>query len=163
MDRHEQDRRVSVERVLSSISVVDIPIQDHHPLDALAALCVASRDHDIVEDAVAHAFVAQGMVAGRAHIRENALDPAGHDRIDRGHHPARGEQCDLIRVDAGPRTRSGFTAAGLADLLDPRDVFPCVIQGDVVNRRFIGANPVELFPESCKIDQVLGAHRESKV
>jgi hypothetical protein len=91
VEGEKEHRGVVVEQVLGAVAVVDVPVDDHHPLDPVPALQVARRHRDVVEQAEAHRPVGLGVVTGRAHAGEPVVDLAGHDRVNQGEHPAGGQ------------------------------------------------------------------------
>ena len=65
-----QHAGIAREDVLRAVAVVDVPIDDQHPLEAVAGAQVGGTDGDVVEEAEAHGAIALGVVAGRADERE---------------------------------------------------------------------------------------------
>ncbi len=53
--------------------MVDVPVEDRHPLDAEHFLRVAGGDRGVVEEAETHRPVGGGVVAGRPDQREQAV------------------------------------------------------------------------------------------
>ena len=62
--------------------MVDVEIDDRHPLGAVLLLCVTRRDCRAVEQAEAHRLCGLGVVPGRAHGYESVRHLAGHDLVD---------------------------------------------------------------------------------
>jgi hypothetical protein len=83
--------------------VVDVPVEDRHPPDAVDALGDPGGDRVGVEQAEAHRGVADGVVAGRAGEHERVVAPAVEDRRDGFEVPTDGEQRGLERARADPR------------------------------------------------------------
>ena len=81
MRAEEEHRAVGIENILRAVAVMDVPIGDQHPPDAMLALSVARRDRDGVEDAEAHAAHRRGMMARRPADGNGIGNPLLDDRI----------------------------------------------------------------------------------
>ena len=63
VQRDVEDARVVPEDVLRAVAVVDVPVEDRHPLEPMLRLRRAGRDRDVVEQAEAHRPVGRRVVA----------------------------------------------------------------------------------------------------
>ena len=118
-----KDGVILFEGMLGSVAVMDVEIDNAHPFDLPLHLKVARGDGHVVEVAKAHGLPLFGMVAGRAHSAKGVVDLPGHEHAGGLDHPARGQQCGLIGVDAHLVVRVIERAvAGEADLFKPADV-----------------------------------------
>ncbi len=152
-------RGVLFENVLGAVAVVDVGVNDAHPLDAVLHLQVAGGDGDIVEVAKPHGLVPLGMVAGRTDGAERVVQLTFHD-------PPGGVQY------APHRQISGFVSvhahlvvgivegavSGQTDLLEATDVFGVV---DGFNPLEVGTNrrnEGQLVQQSGFLDAVV--HRD---
>ena len=122
MQGDEEDIRVVVEDLVRAVPVVDIPIDDRDPREAVRALGVARGDGDVVEDAEAHPAIGRGMMAGWAHQRVGVLDRPRQGRIDRRDRPARRERGDRIAIRAHRRADARIAAPGRRDRAHVLDV-----------------------------------------
>ena len=77
----EQHRRVLLECMLSAVAVMNVPVQDHDLVQAVARLQVARQDGYVVQDAEAHGLVILCMVAGRSHQGEAVADFSVHHTV----------------------------------------------------------------------------------
>ena len=113
MDRDEEDAVVAAEDRLGAVAVVDVEIDDGHPLQPELRLRVARRDGDVVDEAESHRPVGERMVAGRPAERETAAV----DRLER--EPRREER----RVEARrPGRCVGIEQRVLLEPVQPLDV-----------------------------------------
>ena len=64
--------------------MMHIPIDDEHPLDAMASLRVPGGQGDIIQDAKAHPAVGAGVMPRGAHRAKGIGNPTSHDRIHCG-------------------------------------------------------------------------------
>ena len=78
--------RVSGEDRGAAVALVHVQIQDHDALQAPALLSVASADRQVIEDAVARAGAAVGVVRAPRHVPGQA--PAAPGGPQRRHRPA---------------------------------------------------------------------------
>ncbi len=121
VQRDRQHRRIGPEAVLGAVAVVDIPVDDRHPVESAYAPQVRGGQRRIGEHAVAAAAGRPGVVARRAYQCVRVVDGAVDDRVDGLDAAASGQRRDLVgaaserrgsaRVAAGP-------GAGGADRLD---------------------------------------------
>jgi len=72
MERAEEHPGLVVERRLGAVPVMDVPVDDRHPLQA-GDEQLARRDGDVVEEAEPHRPVGRRMVTRRAHERERSV------------------------------------------------------------------------------------------
>ena len=87
-----QHALVTGDDVFGAVAVVDIEVDDRHPLQAMHAQRMARRDGHVVEEAEAHRRVAGGVVARRAHRAEGGLGAAGQHVVGGRHRGAGGAQ-----------------------------------------------------------------------
>jgi hypothetical protein len=80
VERDEQDRVVVAEDRLGAVAVVDVEIDDRHPLQPEPPLRRPGRDRDVVEEAEAHRPASERVMAGRPDEREAAAERG----LDRG-------------------------------------------------------------------------------
>src|SRR6185312_7130101 len=80
MERYEQHVRILVERVLRSVAVVYVPVDDRDARHAARA-CSRSCKRDVVEQTEAHAGIRHGVVAGRTGERDAALPGARSEQL----------------------------------------------------------------------------------
>ena len=66
VERDEEHGRVVAEDLLGAVSVVDVPVDDRHALEAELGLGVAGGDRDVVEEAEPHRRVRPRMVSRAA-------------------------------------------------------------------------------------------------
>ena len=69
VDRDEQHARIGVEDLVGPVAVVDVPVEDQHPLGAVRVARPPRGDRDVVEEAEAHRLRGLRVVAGRAQRR----------------------------------------------------------------------------------------------
>jgi hypothetical protein len=98
VQRCVENRVVARECVLRAVPVVDVEVDDRHPLHAVLHLHVPCRDRDVVHEAEAHRAARRSVMAGRSHERERA----GLRRFDRA---ARSQQASLPARLRGDRVR----------------------------------------------------------
>ena len=122
MHRDGQDGRVAPERELGAVPVVDVPVDDRHPLEPTRLPRVHRRQSHVSEDAGAAPAIGLGMVARRADERVGVVDRAVQDGVHCGKAPAHGERRDLEGPAAERRGLAGVTAACIARRADPFDV-----------------------------------------
>ena len=79
--------RVVVEDVLGAVAVVDVPVDDRHPLTVGGQL--RGADRGVVEQAEPHRPVGEGVMPGRPGRRERDLALPRPQRGDRSEHAAR--------------------------------------------------------------------------
>ena len=84
--------------MLRAVPVMDVEIDDRHPLGAVRRLGVARGDRGVVEEAEAHRVRGFGVMARRAGCDKGVANLAAHDLID-------GED------RAAGRSQRGFVAA----------------------------------------------------
>ncbi|KGX96322.1 hypothetical protein Y023_5101 [Burkholderia pseudomallei A79D] len=122
VQRHEQYRRIVVERLLRAVAVMHVPVDDRHPLDAVRGLRMARRDRDVVVVAVAHREIGARMVARRPDQRIRLPKRPRHHRIDSRARGARREPRDVFgrraarRVVAEPHHLLARHRASLGEL-----------------------------------------------
>jgi hypothetical protein len=121
VNRGEQDPVGIVEGVLGAVAVVDVPIDDQHPLQT-AIERVGGGDGDGVEEAEAHPPDRGGVVPRRAGQHESAPRPAVKRRVDGGDTGPGGEGggIDRARGDSGIGIEPATPARG--KLAHPGDV-----------------------------------------
>ncbi len=123
----EQDRWVGIKRVLRPIPVVNVPVDDRHPLCPMTPLGMARRDRDVCVDAEPHAPVRHRVVTWRPHQRKRMVNGSPHHRIDGGHHAADRQPGDRLAIPAHRRPHPRI-ATGLADIGHSLHVVRGVIQ-----------------------------------
>ena len=89
MQRDVEHRRVLPEDRLRAVPVVDVPVDDRHPLRPELCLRRAGGDRDVVEEAEAHRAVGGRVMAGRPDDRERTA----RGRLDRR---ARGKEGGVV-------------------------------------------------------------------
>ena len=126
MERQVEDAGVVPEDVLRPVPVVDVPVENRHPLEPVLRLRRPGRDRGVVEEAEAHRAVGRRVMAGRP----DECEPADPGRLDRR---ARGEQ---RRLEAGRRGGRVAVQPRLGvDRADARDVLGRVAALDLLDRR----------------------------
>src|SRR6476659_6398597 len=93
----EKHRAVVIKNVLRTVSVVDVPIGDQNPLDAVLALGVAGRDGDIIENTKTHPLIRTGVMARWTHGSERVDGFLLEHRIHGIHQPACGTKRHIPR------------------------------------------------------------------
>ncbi len=152
-----QHAGVVVEGVLGAVAVVDVPVDDRDPLEAVDGAHVLDRDRDVGEDAEAAAFVALGVVAGRPVQRVGVVDVAVPDRLDRLDHAARRERADAVAAGAEGRQFAAVAAAFLAFALDPREVLGGVDAEDLLLGRLAPVERGHLAEQAGDVEDVAQA------
>jgi hypothetical protein len=95
VDADVQNGRIIFEDVLCTVTMVDIPIEDGNPLDAMLMPGMACPDGHAVEEAKSHGFVPLGMVSGRPNGAERGARLAREYGIDRSHNTSGCEQSGI--------------------------------------------------------------------
>ena len=80
MQRDEEDAVIRAEDRVGPVAVMDVVVDDRDALEAERALRSSGRDRDVVEEAEAHHPLLQGVMSGRAHEGEAAVERS----LDRG-------------------------------------------------------------------------------
>ena len=103
--RHVQDARVVVEDVLGAVAVVDVPVDDRHPLTVGGQL--RGADRGVVEQAEPHRPVGEGVMPGRPGRRERdvALARRGGRRSKPAPRPQHGGRWRTSRTTPSCRGR----------------------------------------------------------
>ena len=99
------------EDLLGAVAVVDVPVEDQHPLGAARGDRVPGGDGDVVEQAEAHRAVALGVVAGRAQAAERRPRLAGEQPL--------GRVAPRRRRRAAPRRRTRREATVSMSIMPP--------------------------------------------
>ena len=120
--------------------MMDVPVEDEDTIRAMDTLRLSRRDDGIVEDAESHPLVRHGVVTGRSHQGVRRVDSTGHDSVDRGDRPTRGESRDAISASSDRSARASVPAVGLRDLGHPREILRRVVDGQLLVG---GANRVD--------------------
>jgi hypothetical protein len=115
MQRDGQDGRVVVEGRFRAVAVVDVPVDDGHALEPAGLPRMVRRDRGVAEQAEAHAHVADGVVAGRAHEGEGVADRPVEDGVDGRDDAARREERHLVGPAAERRRAVAPVSARRAD------------------------------------------------
>ena len=158
MDRAEEHLIRLVEGVLCAIAVVDVPIDDQHPVQAVIER-VRGGDRHRIEQAESHAPGRGGMVPRGSGEDETTLRPAVERRVDGGDACPGGERGDVDRAwtDGGIGVQPAAALGGkfpyardIARIVDARQ--------DVVGRggeRDIGATAeqIEAFQRCLDRDE----------
>src|SRR5262245_14808225 len=97
VNAQEENTRVVVEDVLRAVAVVDVPVDDEHPLNPVYFLGVAGSQGDVVEEAEAHRVRRRGMMPGWADEAERDWIRPGKNRTGRGTTRPGGREADPIR------------------------------------------------------------------
>src|SRR5690349_22914089 len=82
MHRHEMDVGLVLDERLSSVAVMDIPIDDENPAESVLFARIVRGDRDVAEQAEPHCSIVDGVVSRRADRRETALVDSAHREID---------------------------------------------------------------------------------
>ena len=98
MQRDEENGVVVLEDRLRPVAVVDVPVEDRHPLDAELRLRPPRRDRNVVEEAEPHRAVPQGVVPRGTDDGETATP----DRLDGS---AGGQQSRFVARRRADRVR----------------------------------------------------------
>ena len=99
MCRGIEQALVALERRLRAVAVMDVEIDDRHPLKAMHLARAQRADRGVVEQAKPHRPLGLGMMPRRADRAERVVRLFCDDRIYRGHDRAGGMQ------RSGPRSR----------------------------------------------------------
>ncbi len=102
--------------------MVDIEVDDGDAFKAAAAVGVAGGDRHVVEDAEPHRLTIGGMVAGRSHETERALDLAVEDGLRGGEATAGGAEGGVVGAGGDEGVGVGPGAALRRHLADAADV-----------------------------------------
>ena len=89
---HHQYARVAGEYVFGAVAMVDIEIDDRHPLHPVHGYRMHRGNGDIVEYAKAHGPRTCRVVPGRAHAAESVFDFTPEHQVGRQHARSRGMQ-----------------------------------------------------------------------
>jgi hypothetical protein len=157
VQRDREHAGVGVERVLGAVAVVDVPVDDRHPLDPQRRAGVQRGERGVREQAVAAGERGLGVVAGRAHERVGVVDVAADDRLDRGERAARGAQRDLVRARADRRGLAGLAAARGADRGQALQVLGRVEPEDLLGRRVAAGDRRQRVDQAAARDEVAEA------
>ena len=132
--------RSSSSRKIASraVAVVDVEVDDRHPLEAEPRLRRPGRDGDVVEDAEAHRAAGERVVAGRTDERE----AAAQRRLDR--RPGR-ERGSLERRRGADRV--AVEPDRVVDRADELDVLGGVAEQELLGRRRAALAPDVLVRE----------------
>ena len=76
--------------------MMDVEIDDQHPIEPEVRSGGLSGDGDVVEQAEAFAMIGKRMMARRPHDRKGIRDFAAQHRFQAGNHRARRQQGRLI-------------------------------------------------------------------
>ena len=96
--REKENGVVRPEDVLSSISVMDVPIDDQDFLEAMNGLRVTRGNGRIVKEAESHRSAWSRMMARRPHQRKRSTTVFSHHRIDGGCRRACSKTSDIVRL-----------------------------------------------------------------
>ncbi len=122
MGRGVEQAFVGFERGLRAVAVMDVEIDDRHPLEAVHVAGPQGADRGVVEQAETHRPIGFGMVPGRAHRAKGIVGLAGDDRVDGGDRPRRRRATPLgPRPATAPcrrRSRHGPSSERREDALD---------------------------------------------
>ncbi len=110
----EEHTRVVLERMLRAVAVMNVEIEDQHPLDAVAIQQPPGRQRDVVEQAKPHRQVPLRVMPGRAHHAKSVLQYTPRDAIGRIEHAPRRQQADVV-------TSRTDSAVGAVDVRLARD------------------------------------------
>src|SRR6185369_9320963 len=78
------DRWIVVKDSLSSVAVMNVPIDNRHTLDFLVTgLRIPSGDCHVIEKTKTHRPIGRGMMAWRTHGHKGRRRLAFHERVDR--------------------------------------------------------------------------------
>ena len=124
----ETDLFVSPEDILGAVTVVDIPVNDQHTIQAVTVDGDLGGQGDVIEQAESHAAVGQGMVAGRTYQAECP----GLVTVD--------HLCNCIGYRTGSQARD----------------IPGLFAGDRVrvdNSSSLASDPLETFQVLCAMDR----------
>ena len=142
--------RVVVEHVLGAVAVVDVPVEDRHPLAGRGEL--GSADGGVVEQAEAHRPVGHRMMAGRPPGGEGDVALVVLQCLDRLHDGAGAAARGGPRADGSRGVRVELAATHGTELLDLLDVDPIVHQREIVDVDELGDAPRDRFVEPGLVD-----------
>ena len=74
--------RLVLNKRLGAVAMVDIPIDDQDPMQAVLVSRIVCGDGNISEEAESHRAIANGVVPGRPHRAEAARMNARYRQID---------------------------------------------------------------------------------
>jgi hypothetical protein len=99
-----KDVGVVVERLLRSIAVMHVPVDDRDAVESARAR-VRGCNGGVVEETEAHGLVRASVVTGRPHQRQAALDRTVEHGVHERHGSARGQLCDRDALRPDERVR----------------------------------------------------------
>ena len=162
MQRDEEYTWISIKSILRAVAVMNIPVNDHHTLEAIGLARVVSGGDGVVEDTEPHGAVAHSMMSRRAKERVGVA----HLAIHHGSRP----------IHRSPRrVYGGFKRAGTERRIDldlsPRafhwptmymrthslDVFACVVHSQFVFSGCAGGYRLHLRSEASAIQELFDA------
>ena len=82
--------------MLGAVAVVDVPVDDGHPLQTEVLQGVNRAQGHVIEKAEPHGPVPLGVMPRRPHGAEGVVHLAPHDRLHRQQHPAHSQQGRLV-------------------------------------------------------------------
>ena len=137
--RHVEDAAVGVEGVLGAVAVVDVPVEDRHPLTPIGE---GRRAHGhVVEQAEAHGLGVGGVVAGGADDAEGGVGLAPVEAVDGVEAGAGREQGRVPRAGEGGGVVVDPTAALGHEPLEAPDELGPVDPGQLVEGGRPGLGP----------------------
>ena len=159
--REIEDIWIFVERVLGAVAVVHVPVENHHPLQALLGLEGPRRDRHVVEQAEAHGVIRLGVVARGTHGGQTVSQLTAGDATGQFDTGPGGEQGDVVAL--GADVGVGVEAQGglLRGLFHPGQVVRRVDPQDLIGSRGTRRDGLEGFPSGVdgRVDraQAVGA------
>ena len=96
MSRHVEHPSVVPEDVLSTVSVVHVPVDDEHLLASLCKVC--GRYGDVVQQAKSHSPIGRGMMTGRSCGHESQVPGPLCQSVDRCQPTSGSEKCRVPRA-----------------------------------------------------------------
>ena len=149
MNRYEQHLIGGVEDVVGAVSVVDVPVEDHHPFDLLHSKRMTYGDGDVVEQAEAHRPLGLGMVTRGTVRAEAARHITVEKHVHQRHRPPGRVHGRLERAFAGNRIEVDVTPTATGEALDRGDVRLRVDPGELLTIRRRRADPLVPEPTSA--------------
>ncbi|OQC04330.1 MAG: hypothetical protein BWX79_02517 [Alphaproteobacteria bacterium ADurb.Bin100] len=160
-----QDALVPGDDVFGAVAVVDVEVDDGHPLQPMALQRVLGRNRHVVEKAEAHRLVTARMMARRSDGAEGVVQFPRHDRIGCCQRGAGGAQGGIpgmdieggVRVDLGVRrsTRLDLFAQHVAQAAQGRHMHAAMGQFDVRKRSRIGLASVQGIAQAGRMEVVV--------
>lgn len=135
----ETDLFVSPEDILGAVTVVDIPVNDQHAVQAVTVDGDLGSQGDVIEQAESHATVGQGMVAGRTHQAECPVLFTVDHLCNRIGYRTGSQARDIPGLFAGNRIRVDNPSSLASDLLETLQVLCAMDRFELIDGEWFPA------------------------